>query len=356
MMGDIGTKAEQFKMELTGDLFPVAERVSSGQNQADRNYSISTNGVLVYLASGAGVGHQYRWFDRAGKEVGTVGRPAISLNNFGLSVDNRRLIVERLGSGDTSDLWISDLEHGTEGRFTFDTSRNAFPVWSPDGGRVAFRSNRGGGVFNLYQRASNGAGQDEPLLESKEVKMPWDWSRDGRFLVYGTLGIPAVDLWALPIMGDKKPELLLHSDFNKTQGQVSPDGRWLAYCSIESGRPEVYVVPFAPGSDKSIAGKWQVSIAGGTQPRWRGDGRELFYMGPDQKLMALDVKPSQSFERGTPEALFTSRSDYPANGAFLWGYAASTDGKRFLISTAAGERDEAPPLTVVVNWLVAVKK
>jgi serine/threonine protein kinase/Tol biopolymer transport system component len=358
-------------MNLTGDLFPVAEKVSGGTNTGDRNFSVSGTGLLVYLTGTAGGARQHLWFDRAGKELGPLGGPVSSLNNFALSPDAKRVVVQRQ-AGSNSDLWMSDLEHGTEGRFTFDASVNGYPVWSPDGSKVAFTSTRAGGVNNLYQRASNGTGQDELLLESKDNEAPWDWSRDGRFLVFSVQTPKGSDLWALPVIrektgekaGDKKPIPLLQSDFSKTQGQLSPDSRWLAYTSTESGRPEVYVVPFSPsaqgpnaqGRVATPSGKWQVSIAGGTQPRWRADGREMFYMAPDQKLMAVEVKPSQNFDRGTPQALFTSRSAYGGASVFPSGYVPSPDGKRFLIVTAAGERGEQPPLTVVVNWLGAVKK
>jgi serine/threonine protein kinase len=181
--------------------------------------------------------------------------------------------------------------------------------------------------------------------------------RDGRFLLYRYAGPKTSELWALPLVGDRKPIPLVQSEFSNNQGQLSPDGRWLAYTSNEAGRFEIYVVPFAPGSTKGVTGKWQVSTAGGSQPRWRGDGRELFYLAPDRKLMAVEVKATaQSFERGTPQALYESRNDIQAGGATNWGYIPTTDGRRFLTITASGERNDQAPLTVVVNWLAGVKK
>jgi len=343
-------------MNPRSDLFPVAEQVSSTTAAGERLYSISENGVLIYQAGGIGGERQHLWFDRTGKELGAVGGAVRSVENFALSPDGNRVVIERR-AGSSGDLWIFDLEHSTESRFTFDVSRNVFPVWSPDGNKVAFASNRGGGVFNLYQRASNGTGRDELLLESKQENLAWDWSHDGRFLIFGSRKSKGYDLWVLPLTGDRKPVPLIQSEFTNTQGQLSPEGRWLAYTSSESGRPEVYVVPFSPGSAKPAAGKWQISTAGGAHPRWRGDGKELFYMAPDRKLMAVEVNASSpTFERGTPQALFESRSDVPATQSFLWGYAPSADGKRFLIVTTAGQDGESPPLTVVVNWLVGSKK
>ena len=191
------------------------------------------------------------------------------------------------------------------------------------------------------------------------IGAPLDWSRDGHFLIFEQFATKSgsSDLYALPITGDKKPIPLLTSQFNESQGQLSPDGRWLAYTSNESNKDEVYIQPFAPGHEKSVAGKWQISLAGGAQPRWRGDGKELYYMAPDRKLMAVEVKATaQTFAWGTPAALFESRSVLDPGNQAIWGYLPDRDGKRFLIATAAGERTEAAPLTVVVNWLSGVKK
>jgi hypothetical protein len=168
------------------------------------------------------------------------------------------------------------------------------------------------------------------------------------------------DLWALPLTGDRKPIPLLQSEFNEYMGQLSPDGRWLAYASDESGRPEVYVQPFtagaAPGSGKPVAGKWPVSTGGGSQPRWRGDGKELFYLA-DRKLMAVEIKISGGgFDHGPAQALFTLRFNPISAGHYLYRYVPSADGKRFLVGTEPGESTEAPPLNVVVNWLAGVKK
>jgi Tol biopolymer transport system component len=345
-------------LEPRGDLFTVAEQVSRGANTGDNLFSLSLSGMLIYQTGGTSGGgqQQHLWFDRTGKELGAAGGVARTQNNFTLSPDGKRVAMERAaGESSRSDLWITDLEHATESRFTLDNSRNMYPVWSPDGAKIAFASNRGNAVFQLFQRASAGTGQDELVLgEPQEGKIPVDWSRDGRFLIFEQQSPKTgFDLWALPMTGDKKPIPLLTSEFNERQGQLSPDGRWLAYSSNESNKDEVYVQPFAPGHEK-VTGKWQISLTGGTQPRWRGDGKELYYMAPDRKLMALEVKATaQTFAWGTPAALFESRSALdPGNG----GYLPDRDGKRFLIVTAAGDRAEASPLTVVVNWLAGVKK
>jgi Tol biopolymer transport system component len=254
---------------------------------------------------------------------------------------------------------------GNRRRLTTDKSVNQYPVWSPDGSKVVFESSRKGGVItNLYWRASNGTGQDELLLESNEAKVAWDWSRDGRFIVYMVRTPKADDIWALPVSnekgGDKKAIPLLQSEFSKRQAQISPDERWLAYTSVESGRPEIYVVPFtlaAKPDSKPVAGKWTVSRAGGTQPRWRGDGKELFYVAPDGKLMAVEIKATAAaFDHGAPQALFGLHSEIQPLSTASSGYVVAPDGKRFLVVTGPSVAAQAPPLTVVVNWLAAVKK
>jgi Tol biopolymer transport system component len=346
-------------LEAKGDLFPItAEPVARGPNPGDYLYSISSQGMLAYRTGAGGAGQQLAWFDRAGKENGSVGTAA-QIQSFTLTLDGKRAVTARQ-RGDPSriDVWVTDPEHNTEQRITFDDSRNVFPVWSPDGSKVAFASNRSGATPNIYQRASNGTGQDELLLESKEVKLPTDWSRDGRFIIYRQQDSKtADDLYALPMTGEKKPIALVNTTAQDTQGQLSPDGRWLAYTSNESGGYAVYVQPFGPGFEKPITGKWQISTAGGTQPRWRGDGKELYYVAPDRKLMAVEIRSTATtFDRGTPQTLFESRSDVVPLNPNVWGYMPSPDGKRFLIQTAPGAAGEAPPLTVVVNWLAAVKK
>jgi serine/threonine protein kinase len=350
-------------LETKGDLFPVGlvEQVASGRNPGDYSYSISTQGILTYqTGAGGGGGRQYLWFDRAGKEAGSVGGAVRSINSFALSPDGKRLVTERMSQGASSDLWITELERSnTESRFTFDNSRNTHPVWSPDSSKVVFTSSRGGN-YSLYQRAANGPGQDELLLESKNPKAPWDWSRDGRFVIFMEADPKTKeDIWALPMAADKKTPIKLASmasEYRETQGQLSPDGRWLAYVSDESGGFEIYVQPFEPAWEKPVTGKWKISTMGGTQPRWRSDGRELFYVAPDRKLMSVEIKTAaQTFDRGAPQRLIDSRSDVVGNPT-QWGYVPSADGKRFLIAVAPGAIDQAPPLTVIANWFAGAKK
>jgi eukaryotic-like serine/threonine-protein kinase len=338
--------------EPQGELVPVAEQVSQGYDYGSRLYSVSQN-VLVYQKGRAGEGRQHSWFDRTGKEVVHAGGTMRSLNSFSISPDGKRLATEHPSdSGSGTDLWLADLEHGNESRFTFDASLNSSPVWSADGARIAFESNRGDGNARLYVRRSNNTGPDELLFESKFGVTPQDWSRDGKYLIFRPVR-GAIDLWALPLAGDRRPIRLVETPRvaeTDTMGQLSPDERWLAYATNASGLFQVMVQPFAPAFEKPLAAKWQISMAGGAQPRWRGDGKELYYMAPDGKLMAVEVKATlDTFEHGTPQALFRSPADAPT-GAVSWSYVPSPDGNRFLIRTPSGAAAESPVLTVVVNW------
>lgn len=238
-------------------------------------------------------------------------------------------------------------------RFTFDPAIDNNAVWSPDGNRVAFRSNRSG-PFDLYERTASGTGVDQPLLTSPQFKMPLDWSPDGRFLLYHTVAT-STDLWALPLTGDRKPFPVVQTPFTERNGQFSRDGRWVAYDSNESGRYEVYVQPF-PGP----GGKWQMSTTGGVTPRWRRDGRELFYVAPDGAIMAAPVRIStdgRALERGVPTRLFRVPIVFggspPDN--VKQQYDVTPDGQRFLINVSSEEASVAP-ITVVLNWTAALEK
>ena len=234
-------------------------------------------------------------------------------------------------------------------RFTFHPAADFDPVWSPNGDRIVFSSNRRG-TLDLYQKHVSGAAIEELLLESPLAKHAQTWSPDGRFLVYATFE-PATkgDLWLLPMVGDRTPVPLLRTEFNDEQVSISPDGRWFAYTSNESGREEVYVQLFPPAG-----AKWQISTGGGGDGRWQADGKELFYIAADRRLMAVAVKGDTTFEAGVARPLFDTGMT-PHWGEARNHYDVSRDGKRFLFMTPVDD-DRSSPFTVVVNWKHAMSR
>jgi Tol biopolymer transport system component len=339
-----------------GDLFPVAEQVSYGAVFGYAPASVSENGILAYHA-GRGISEsQLVWYDRAGKELGKVGARS-NANGFALSPDEKTVAAPRSQTAARSiwDIWLHEIGRGAETRFTFHQSINMQPVWSPDGRRLMFTSNRAG-PYDLYLKDTSGAGQDEAFFQKPGTpKYVTDWSRDGRFLLYvDTDPRTKWDLWTVPVSGDRKAVPFLQTEFNEAQGQFSPDVNWIAYASDESGRYEIYVRPFPPGP-----AKWKISISGGQHPRWRSDGKELFYLSPELKLMSVAIKavPGRSpvFEAAAPQVLFESHAVAVPAGFNMFNYAVAADGKRFLVSTSGREAADAP-VTVVTNWQAAVKK
>jgi serine/threonine protein kinase/Tol biopolymer transport system component len=339
------------RLVFTGEAFPVAEEIQTQPGTPPYGvFSASDNGVLAYQTGTAAAGLQLVWFDRTGKQIGVLG----DLGRYAdlqLSPDGKRASVsipDQLGKG--RDIWLYDVARGLRTRFTFDPADEFTSVWSPDGSRVVFNSRRKGHL-DLFQKASSGAGTEEVLLEDNVDKYPESWSPDGRFILYATGGSTASttgsDLFVLPLSGDRKPFPFLNTQFNEGQGQFSPDGRWIAYRSDESGRGEVYVAPF-PGA----GGKWQISTGGGIYPRWRRDGTEILYFAPDNRLMAATVNgKGGSFEVGVVKPLFGTRAPI----GFRYPYDVSGDGQRFLISTLP-EQATSAPITVVVNWTAGLKR
>jgi serine/threonine protein kinase/Tol biopolymer transport system component len=328
--------------ELMGDPVTLADPVGYDVALSFGGFSVSADGRVAYRAGDAGR-RQLTWFDRTGKAVGVAGEPGANLlNTPELSPDGRRVAVSRVIQNN-GDIWLMDLVRSGFTRFTFDPALNYNPLWSPDGTRVAFSSNRKAS-FNLHLMPSSGAGIEELLLETPTNKQPLDWSKDGRFLLYVDLEPKtARDLWTLEMTGsERKSRVLINTPFEERNGQFSPDGRWVAYETNESGQFEIVVQPFPEPT-----GKWQVSTNSGTQPRWRADGKEIYFIAPDGKLMAAPVTVSGStFEAGTPVALFLTR--IASVGATLkHQYVVSGDG-RFLINTVLD--DDASPITLLLNW------
>ena len=337
------------RLKLSGEPRPVADPVGtdvSGRMVA----SASSGGLLVH---GRWSEAQLTWLDRAGKAVSTLGQPGVYFS-FRISPDGRRVVVSRR-SGSGGDLWMVDVERDALSRFTFLPGITLFPVWSPDGRQVIFSA---GSPFNLYRKEASGAGTEQRVTESANTQYPTDWSRDGRLVLYYEIATDTQrDLWVLPVTPDGKPEagakarLYLRTRFHEWGGRFSPElrpglgPRWVVYTSDESGRDEVYVQGFP-----EPRGKFQISTGGGQYPEWSPDGRELYYVSTDGKLMAAALKlGADSVAPSTPRELFA----LPAGAGNVSPYAVAPDGKRFLVQAPAGG---SQPLEVVVNWPALLKK
>ncbi|MGH9716794.1 MAG: protein kinase domain-containing protein, partial [Candidatus Acidiferrales bacterium] len=338
------------RLKLTGEAVPVTQQVGSFSDYGF--FSASATGTLIYRGGGGGL-YQLTWYDRQGKVLGTVGDPG-NYRLPALSPDGSRALVARFRSQGHLALWLFDFSRETSTRFTFGSSSAVASIWSLDGSRVIFESNPSG-EYDLYQKPANGASGEELLLKSSEAKRPSDVSRDGRFLLYTSLDLQTkADLWVLPLAGNRKPFPFLQTQFNEANGHFSPDGHWVAYESDESGRDEIYVRPFSPRSstaDASGAGaKWQVSYGGGQEPRWSADGKELYYLTTDWKVMEVDVTTNPVFQAGTPKLLFQApQQPSTTDGDY------TTDGKKFLFLAPSQQTTQAP-FTVVSNWQAGLKE
>jgi eukaryotic-like serine/threonine-protein kinase len=335
------------KLELTGEAVPVVKQIGFTLGNALAHFSVSETGTLLYRSNTAAADTQLVWFDRAGKQLDTVGA-AGHYSDIRLSPDGKRVAFQRLDTErGASDIWLIELARGTTSRLTFDPANDGDAVWSPDGGRIVFSSMREG-LPSLYQKLSSGAGGEELLLRTEDAKFANDWSPDGRHVLYNAMSRQSFDLWVLPLFGERRPEPFVRTDFQEAGGRFSPDGRFVAYISNESGRFEVYVQSF-PAS----GGKWQVSNGGGASPRWRRDGRELFYLSADGKLMAVEVDgSSDTFEAGVPAPLFEPRVGSISGDS---PYDVAADGRRFLVNVLV-EENAPVPVTVVLNWTADLKR
>jgi Tol biopolymer transport system component len=339
---------------VTGAPLPLAQGVGTC---CDRGaFSVSAQGMLAYRGSVA-PRRQLVWIDRAGRVVGSVGPvDDTGMSFLDLAGDDQRVAFVRALQANI-DIWLIRAGETAPRRFTFERFIDAGPLWSPDGTRIVFRTFRGG-AYDLYEKPVDGSTDEQPLLVTPLAKAPLDWSRDGRFLLFSSQDPKTgTDLWAVPMTGERKPFAVVQTRFDEIQGQFSPDGRWLAYASNESGRNEIYVQTFP-----ETGGKWQISVAGGLQPRWRRDGQELFYVAPDNRLMAASIGVAQggkALEAGTPVPLFQSKlasgpNIVPAGFQARSQYAVAADG-RFLMNVSADEADISP-ITIVENWTAGLKK
>ncbi len=346
------------KLQLTGDPVPVAEQVAVTGSIGI--FSVSPTGVLAYrTGANSGGGFQTTWFGRDGRQMNTFGQPGPD-QGLTLSPDGMRAAGRDALENANGDIWLLDFTRGVRTRLTFRQSWGSDPVWSPDGNRLFFAA--GSTLDTIYEKDASGAGEEKELLKKPvEIKMLSSISRDGKFLLYNTALVPktASDLWVLPLEGpgQGKPVLLLGTGFAEGSGSFSPDGRWIAYISNESGRFEVYIRPFAASPTPSLGeGKWQVSrdgawaVAAAAQAtlKWRKDGRELLFEGANNSIMAVDVSGNGTAPLlGTPKQIFTA----PANN----GWDVTADDSRFLMSVLPGGGGQTP-ITVVLNWQADLRK
>ena len=340
-------------LSLAGDAVPIVERVGANGDL----FSVSETGTLVYRSGGSSGSRQLTLFDRSGRSLGPLGAPG-AYNTLSVSPDGNRVAFSLADTAENNtDIWVHDLTQGTTNRFTSNPAIDDIPVWSPDGSRIVWSSQREGGS-DLYQRASNLADDETALLKSPEPKFPQDWSSDGRFLIYsvnrGDRGGTNLDLWLLLLQGELKTTQFLSTSFTVSQGRFSPDSRYVAYVSNESGKNEVYVRSFS--SDGKAGGQQMISQGGGTQPLWRRDGKELFYISADTKVMAVPVSTAPTFQRlGAPIALFTAPIYGGGRNYNIHRWAAMPNGQKFIINSVLKEA-ASEPISVITNWKELLKK
>src|SRR5262249_32328938 len=334
-------------LKLVGEPFLIAEQVR--RFFIIPHLSVAESGTLVFQSGGVQT-PQLVWFDRSGKQLGMIGEPA-NYSNPSLAADDKRLAVSIRDSKITKrDIWLFDLARGAKQRFTFDPADDLNPVWSKDGSRIFFTSDRKG-QRDIFTKKVNAAEEEELIYASSEIKNVCDLSPDGRLLLYNTNPTSSnnatkSDLWLLPLEGDRNPKPFLKTQFNEDQAVISPNGRWVAYRSDESGRDEIYVATFP-----QLSGRWQVSVDGGAEPQWRRDGKELFFTDAGRKLMAATVKTNSSaFETEAPKLLFETPLSVSGRNSFV----VTGDGQRFLVITRL--EDTLAPINVALNWTAEVKK
>jgi eukaryotic-like serine/threonine-protein kinase len=333
------------KFELTGDASPILTNIQYEPRIGHVTLSVTNDRVLL-AQNGTGVSlSRLEWFDRGGKEVGPVGEPDV-YGNVELAPNGKSVAIDKTDTGNqNADVWIYELQGHNANRMMFDPAIDSMPVWSPDGTRVVFASSRKK-TFDLYLKTTDGAQEERPIEATPaEDKFPSAWSHDGKYILY-TRG---TNLWFLTFPDLRSP-LFLKAPSAMKNGQFSPDGKWVAYASNESGKWEIYVTSFPDAH-----GKWQVSNGGGDQPRWRGDGKEIFYLAADGKIMAVPVNEGANFNPRTPVPLFQANQRALVATSELLAYDVTRDGQRFLINTHV-KGGEIQPMSVVLNWDAETRK
>jgi Tol biopolymer transport system component len=338
---------------LAGEPFPVAEELGTAFGGNLAYFSTSPSGALAFRTGEFSSGLELTWFDRHGGRLGTVGPRG---NYLDIALARRAdQVAVAFGDGQSPnpDIWLMDAKQGVPTRFTTSAGVEIAPVWSPDDQKLAFSSDEGG-ILNGFVRDVASSSKGDPVLRRGRIR---DWSSDGRYLLYDSRGTDSLfRFWIMPLEGEQKPITYELTRFNLAQGQFAPSGsaapKWIAYVSSESGSNEIYVQSFPP------AGRgMRVSSGGGTEPRWRADGKELFYIAPGGSVMAVDTTLAPTFSRGVPRELFKAPIATGGPRAFAFHYDVAPDGKRFLlITTPQADATAPPPITVVLNWHAALKK
>jgi Tol biopolymer transport system component len=333
------------KLELVGEPFPVTTQLGVGTTGL-ASFSASLSGVLAYRSGDTGL-RRLTWVDRTGKRLRTTG-PAGYYTQPDLDPTEHLVVVERTDSPSAkSDLWILDDTREVSSRFTYDEAVDIAGLWSPDGRQIAFASNRSG-PMDVYLKNADGTGQTIPVWQDSMIKLPTDWSPDGKtLLVQRRLPNNVWNIWSLALDGKSKPQPVIATTELEAQGRFSPDGRWIAYSAWANNEIQVYV-----RAASGEGGKWQISLDGGSEPDWRGDGKELYFLGTDRRLMAVDVDTSSGFRAGAPHPLF--RANVSPNYVTRDRYRAAKDGQSFLL--LASDSGEVSPITVVLNWTAEIEK
>jgi len=347
---------DEGSLELRGEAVTIAAGISYDESILQSLFTVSQNGVLVYQTGAVHLGSRLELWDRNGSRVISVADKAEYLFPR-LSDDGTKIATDIYDFlSHNNDIWLIDSRTGSRSRFTFGPSYENYPVWSPGGDMIVYAAGPAG-VYDLYRKSSSGAGAEELILQTAQNKTPLDWSHDGKFLLYQVdAGAKTqMDLWLMPLSGggpdrDRKPFPFLQTEFNEFDARFSPDGRWVAYTSNESGRNEIYVRQL---SGSSASGRWQVSIAGGTGPRWRRDGKELYYLSADNTVMAAGMALSGSVAViSNVHRLFETPS---MENQIFPGYDSGPDGNTFLVNVM-NESQNKSPLSLVVNWESGLNK
>jgi serine/threonine protein kinase len=338
--------------EVSGESTPIVQGVIAFPTEvgptAFASFSTSDSGTLIYRI-GNRLETQLTWFDRAGKSEEKIFEPA-TYHEPALSSDGKKLVLGEQDGG-PQDLFMLDISRKSATRLTFDPKADNSAVFSPDGSQIIYASNRSG-EFDFYEKPSNGSGADQLVLAGKSSQYPDSWSKDGKYLLYEVDdgNEYKFDLFILPLTGDRTPFPYVQTTFTETHAQFSPDGKWIAYVSDQNGKADVYVQSFPIGG-----GVWQVSTAGGDQPQWRTDGKELFYLAPDRNIMSVSVNTTNGMEFGRPEALFQANVPLTGLNDDRNSYVPTPDGQKFLVEQLT-DSGNVQPWNVVINWNAAHKQ